>query len=458
MAQLSTGIPRSNFGQANVNYNLLAQGTLAGEQVKLAASQQKNNRIRANIANVQAQRELDNVNAGKISSLLASNPDLMNQAPEQVQQAEEKFLKTGGSTNTNALLLSYLGDTQQRKLQADALAQQDQILAFQQAQTELANETSLANAKARRQTAINANRPDAETFTQEQINDFKNSGLIPKDLTPAGTNTEGAQLFKGEFNEGKIYTQEEVIQARSDGLDLKGQVLPDGNVFVTGFNSVDGSTVRMDEAQQEAFGVMGKAAGAWFAAENGGAIKAQANLDTYLDVIADLESGEVETGTVTDKLISFVTVGGLDNNLRSIFKPKDQNAIELVRGIVFQGLRETLGAQFTEREGQRLVETSYNPNLTAKQNIKRLKRLAAVLKGTMDFKNKFSDSVLSGNFAEQFVKGGIIKPIDYYNGAVAQMEYEFKQQDEMLNKGNPNGYRFGTSDVFSSDGATVEFE
>lgn len=43
-----------------------------------------------------------------------------------------------------------------------------------------------------------------------------------------------------------------------------------------------------------------------------------------------------------------------------------------IRGVAYQTLRATLGAQFTQREGERLVGTYFNPRLTDAQNIQRL--------------------------------------------------------------------------------------
>ena len=51
-----------------------------------------------------------------------------------------------------------------------------------------------------------------------------------------------------------------------------------------------------------------------------------------------------------------------------------------VRDIVFQSLKEKLGAQFTEKEGDRLVAAAYDPSLPEEINAKRLRRLLAVVK------------------------------------------------------------------------------
>ena len=38
-------------------------------------------------------------------------------------------------------------------------------------------------------------------------------------------------------------------------------------------------------------------------------------------------------------------------------------------------MREVLGAQFTEKEGERLIKRAYNPTLSEEENVKRVKRL-----------------------------------------------------------------------------------
>jgi len=48
------------------------------------------------------------------------------------------------------------------------------------------------------------------------------------------------------------------------------------------------------------------------------------------------------------------------------------NALDLVRAVVFQSLKKTLGGQFTEREAERLVEATYNPSLPPEVNLRRI--------------------------------------------------------------------------------------
>ena len=55
--------------------------------------------------------------------------------------------------------------------------------------------------------------------------------------------------------------------------------------------------------------------------------------------------------------------------------PGALDALEQVEEVVQRNLRLILGAQFTEKEGERLIARAYNPNLDEKLNAKRLGRL-----------------------------------------------------------------------------------
>jgi hypothetical protein len=66
----------------------------------------------------------------------------------------------------------------------------------------------------------------------------------------------------------------------------------------------------------------------------------------------------------------------------AILKTVNPNAIamrERVEEVVQRSLRATLGAQFTEKEGERLISRAYNPNLGEKENSIRVGRLLTQL-------------------------------------------------------------------------------
>jgi hypothetical protein len=116
--------------------------------------------------------------------------------------------------------------------------------------------------------------------------------------------------------------------------------------------------------------------------EISGRANTQANIEALDQIVDGLDSGQINTRGWVDSL-PFA-----QDWARAIVNPTGQDALDRVRGVVFQSLRETLGAQFTEREGQRFVEASYNPKLDEKQNSQRLKDYASRLKSAQEAKNQ----------------------------------------------------------------------
>lgn len=110
------------------------------------------------------------------------------------------------------------------------------------------------------------------------------------------------------------------------------------------------------------------------------------NIDTYDDLIGQLESGELTTRGFTDYLPQFA---GFKDSMQAALAPVKQDAVNRVMGVVFQSLRATLGAQFTQKEAERLVAAAYNPKLTVEQNLGRLRSAKKILEATMQAKDAY---------------------------------------------------------------------
>lgn len=95
----------------------------------------------------------------------------------------------------------------------------------------------------------------------------------------------------------------------------------------------------------------------------GGSIQ---QINVLKGVLDALESGEIQTG---------VTKGLLPDWALVISDPKSLQARNEVAGIVQQTLRETLGAQFTEREGENLLRRAWDLRQSTEVNIKNTRRL-----------------------------------------------------------------------------------
>ena len=116
---------------------------------------------------------------------------------------------------------------------------------------------------------------------------------------------------------------------------------------------------------------------------DGGRERAVSNVEKFEDIIERLASGDATTRNVVD----FLPV--VADDVRAIINPSASDVIDRIRGVAFQTLRETLGAQFTEREGQRLVESYFNPKLSEDANIARLQDFVDVNKQVIEAKDRF---------------------------------------------------------------------
>ena len=116
---------------------------------------------------------------------------------------------------------------------------------------------------------------------------------------------------------------------------------------------------------------------AWFSKD---AAQVDANIMNLEEKLSIIERGEAN---VSGKLI-----GITPESLQPFLGQTEAKAfLGDVRDIVFQSLKEKLGAQFTEKEGDRLVAAAYDPSLPEEINAKRLKRLLAVVKTMKESKS-----------------------------------------------------------------------
>ena len=116
--------------------------------------------------------------------------------------------------------------------------------------------------------------------------------------------------------------------------------------------------------------------------------------DKYLDWtsggMADMTQQVNAIGGVIDRLASGeeltgVAAGVIDKmGLGAVLNPEATDAKERVESVIQRSLRETLGAQFTEKEGERLIARAYNISLPPEMNLARLQALFATLTDTVN--------------------------------------------------------------------------
>ena len=92
-----------------------------------------------------------------------------------------------------------------------------------------------------------------------------------------------------------------------------------------------------------------------------------------------------------DDSITGPAAGALPDWARAFTNPQAVNTKETIRGAVQNSLKATLGAQFTEKEGERIFNFAYNDRLPAAQNIERIDRLIKELQAMQASKQDMSE-------------------------------------------------------------------
>lgn len=141
----------------------------------------------------------------------------------------------------------------------------------------------------------------------------------------------------------------------------------------------------------------------------GGAADVQKSLGQLKEARQILSSVDTASGPM---------VGLLPKFARDIVMPEGTNAQDLIEEVVQRNLRLVLGAQFTEKEGQRLIERAFNPRQEEQVNITRLDRLMGQIESALDAK-------LAA--AEYYQQNGTLKGFD---GATQFTIEDFSEPEE----------------------------
>lgn len=119
----------------------------------------------------------------------------------------------------------------------------------------------------------------------------------------------------------------------------------------------------------------------------------QGNL-TKLDFAIDkLEKGKEASGLVT---------GRLPDVINQIVAPQAVPVRESIQSAIQETLRPTLGAQFTEKEGERIMNLQFNPTLPEEENKRRAQELRKVVQRKIDFQDAFFDHLRKGGTTSDF--------------------------------------------------------
>jgi hypothetical protein len=156
-----------------------------------------------------------------------------------------------------------------------------------------------------------------------------------------------------------------------------------------------------------------------------------------------LEGGNVDA----TKNLTGPWLGIMPDSIKSFTNPGAVDVKDTVEEVVQRNLRTILGAQFTQKEGDRLIARAYNPSLDEKTNAKRLGRLKTSMEAALKAKQ---------DAGEYFQRNGTMRG---FTGKTAWSVDEFvKSMDENMDqnlptfsdpaqaRGMPPGTRFKTPD------------
>ena len=294
------------------------------------------------------------------------------QGAAPMMQQEQKPRGLLGSLGIQKMEEGAEGETGQRFYQRDSFKDTAAILAQGFGRMGIMGMEEIADSVAKQRTEAKARNKTAEYLRANgrgDLADMIDQGLI------GGREAAGVLLQK---------PKEKVRQVRGSEIGLTGpqadrlfNVSADNKVTaiggtapVTNINmgdKVSPGLKKLDESFAETYSNLSMS----------GLADARSQAATINTVLEKLESGEQLTGPL---------IGAQPDFLRAITNPDAQDAIDRVGSVVQRSLREVLGGQFAQREGEQLVRRAYNPSLPPAQNAARLRALFAVLDQTA--KNK----------------------------------------------------------------------
>jgi len=441
---MNTGAAVQNFSElSNIDYSRLPETERLGRERLYQAEQIRGDRVRADaqlpaLKELQANNLLKKSTEGAISGILQSNPQLMQTLDsgtdsEQVNKAYKKFVEGNSGLADNAILSQFL-------TQADKGMKEAQALQFEQQRQQNSDATAYANAMARQLSAENErNKPKPFTIPFELVEEYQsqnpNAKFVPRDDGTVAVTSFGGSVSGGDGKLSEWMSNEDILKLQQEtgltyvqypGVDPSGSGKPGARLGRS--LAPDEQPILMDFEQDTAKAFQ-EDARAWVSDGSLPRQTALSNLSVYDDAITALESGAVITGTLSEKLNGILEVVGQDDTMRAFFNPDGANQLDEIRGVVFQGLRDTLGAQFTEKEGLRLVAATYNTKLTPRQNARRLRRLSQLLKDSIEYKDKLSELALTRDGIISLVTQGGPRTKNWLNSQIDIMEQEFRQAD-----------------------------
>jgi len=353
------------------------------------------------IEKYQKNKEITAAGLASLEGTTAAHPDLLLAFQSDTGDAGKAYKKieAGDYNRKDVLIANGFASSYVNQQQQD-LANKIRLSQLKTAETQ-AGTAQLRAEIAESEFESSQNQvPPGRKVTQEQLNELSRTATVNAVPLPDGTyRVEGVTAKPptatagGSAPVGKKVSMQEVDDLVQQGYKPNVEFDAEGNTIITGF----GTFAPRDEgpvpptSYQEKFGEnLAVNLQKWVSQDRA---QATANINTYDRIITGLTSGEIETRTLADMTPSAL---GIDQAIRQLINPTGQDALDQVQSVVFQGLKDTLGAAFTAGEAQRLVDSTYNSALDAGANINRLQGARDVLMEVIKTKDALQDHFAQG--------------------------------------------------------------
>jgi hypothetical protein len=340
----------------------------------------------------------------ELLSLLGATPEQIAQARqrsgfEELSLLGQALSAAGAPAPRGTSTLGRLGQaagayTQAPRQTMDTLLQD--LLRRQQVQDMQRKRQEQVQRQQQMQQFISGLPPEQQSLAQMAPEDFVTQQIQAQFREPKGT---FRPLSSDEVTQLTGYTPKpgEAFQMSPDG-EIKPVVRAERGPLVQnilGGEQLTPGQKKLDES----------AAADIYQWQSGGGQDMVAQIAQLKPVIEDLEAGKSITG---------VSVAIQPDILLAMTNPEALQSRELVEEVVQRNLRAVLGAQFTEKEGDRLISRAFNPKLPPEENAKRVRRLFLQMSSAAEQKQAMVDYFNQFGTLRGF-KGKMPTIQDFYN-------------------------------------------
>lgn len=382
LVSFGMGVPQIELDRQELANDRLAAGTQATNtvneinQLKLAQAQQapdreaqeRDRRRRAIMGDFNAQMEM-----------IANDPDTGMQTLEAMGIRDESQLQ--GLANRALRLQAVPAELRPQVMEQIRTENPGVDLSHTESILELPPEHQDAALQAAQQLVANSsgrmnNKPSAvqEFEFYESLGDPKN----PDKETEAQKRYRQVKRATGRITDvAGVPTIVDTGSGDQEQLSTQAEELDALRAQTAATTEAGGGGLNLTEGQKKVDAAFAPDFVAWQA--QGGFADVQKNVSQLGDVQKRLNAGEKLTGTL---------IGNQPRAILATTNPEALDALEQVEEVIQRNLRLILGAQFTEKEGVRLIARAYNPRLEPELNAKRLARLTKSLTAAAKAKNE----------------------------------------------------------------------